>query len=589
MGIIFVYIIKSAFCLILFYLFYMLLLSRYTFHFFNRLALLSFLCLSFLIPLGKMNLRFFMEEETVILVDNPIQMAPVGPEGAISQPRPPITNNRMTLILLSLYAAGMVFCILNRFRSIVSLFRLMKKSRTQKLDSDILLMVHNQKIAPFSWMKFIFISQNDLNENGEIILSHELAHIHKKHSWDLLLTDICILFQWFNPASWLLRQEVQCIHEFEADNVVINQGIDAKQYQLLLIKKAVGTRLYSMANSFNHSSLKKRITMMLKEKSNPLARLKYLYALPLACLAMLAFAHPDVTRAENESIRKVDDALRLTLATASSQTNQSPDKFSEISENNKLTSNNQEMAYADNPTASQAKVTNQDSDNTVTLIKGKVCSSTDKQALPFVNILEKDASGRLVGHTTTQEDGSFEITVKNKKNSLQYSCVGFQSAIYPIQDNGTIILEENKLSLDETVVDSDCIGSENADNQQPIQAKRTPRSRKRPEAPVEDNLFVEELPAYPNGQSALIDYIRKTAKYPLNAKAKGVEGKVVCSCIVNTNGELTDIRIAHSIDPELDKEAIRIVRNMPSWIPGRQNGKNIAVKFLIPITFKMKK
>ena len=124
-------------------------------------------------------------------------------------------------------------------------------------------------------MKFVVISEKDLKENREEILTHEYAHIRKRHSIDLLIADICIFFQWFNPASWLLKQELQNIHEFEADESVIAQGIDAKKYQLLLIKKAVGTRLYSMANSFNHSSLKKRITMMLKKKSNPWARLKY--------------------------------------------------------------------------------------------------------------------------------------------------------------------------------------------------------------------------------------------------------------------------------------------------------------------------
>ena len=115
-------------------------------------------------------------------------------------------------------------------------------------------------------MKFVVISEKDLKENGEEILTHEYAHIRKRHSIDLLIADICIFFQWFNPASWLLKQELQNIHEFEADESVIAQGIDAKKYQLLLIKKAVGTRLYSMANSFNHSSLKKRITMMLKKE-----------------------------------------------------------------------------------------------------------------------------------------------------------------------------------------------------------------------------------------------------------------------------------------------------------------------------------
>ena len=123
---------------------------------------------------------------------------------------------------------------------------------------------------------------------------------------------VCIFFQWFNPASWLLKQELQNIHEYEADESVIREGVNARQYQLLLIKKAVGTRLYSMANSFNHSKLKKRITMMLKEKSNPWARLKYLYVLPLAAIAVTAFARPEISgKVDVISAVKVNDFVQI--------------------------------------------------------------------------------------------------------------------------------------------------------------------------------------------------------------------------------------------------------------------------------------
>ena len=119
------------------------------------------------------------------------------------------------------------------------------------MGNGITLVVHQCKISPFSWMKYIVISKKDLEEDGREILIHETAHICNRHSVDLLIADICIFFQWFNPASWLLKQELQNIHEYEADETVIREGVNAKQYQLLLIKKAVGTRLYSMANTVN--------------------------------------------------------------------------------------------------------------------------------------------------------------------------------------------------------------------------------------------------------------------------------------------------------------------------------------------------
>src|ERR1035437_8970837 len=161
-------------------------------------------------------------------------------------------------------------------------------------------------------MRSIVVSSKDLNDNKDIILTHELAHIRLGHSWDLLATDLCILVQWFNPAAWLLRQELQTVHEFEADDKVLQKGIDAKKYQLLIIEKAVGTRLYSMANSFNHGSLKKRITMMLKEKSSPWARAKYAVVLPLAAVALLGFAQPEFTTLQARSAGEIDQLLSWT-------------------------------------------------------------------------------------------------------------------------------------------------------------------------------------------------------------------------------------------------------------------------------------
>ena len=209
-------------------------------------------------------------------------------------------------------SGGYSVSCLSQYLSLICLFRLVHSGKHEKLEKGVTLVVHNQEIAPFSWMKYIVISRKDLEENGREILIHEMAHIHHRHSVDLLVADICIFFQWFNPGAWLLKQELQNIHEYEADETVINEGVNAKEYQLLLIKKAVGTRLYSMANSFNHSKLKKRITMMLKEKSNPWARLKYLYVLPLAAIAVTAFARPEISeKVEEISAVKVNDLAEI--------------------------------------------------------------------------------------------------------------------------------------------------------------------------------------------------------------------------------------------------------------------------------------
>ena len=313
MGVFFIYILKSSVCLVLFYLFFRLLLSKETFHRFNRMALLGVLFFSLLIPCIEVTTRHQVEvQQAVLSIEQLLLMAELEATPANVGAVQETSAISWVQIVLLVYLAGILFLACRNIYSLICLFRLIHSGKHEKLEKGVTLVVHNQEIAPFSWMKYIVISRKDLEENGREILIHEMAHIHHRHSVDLLVADICIFFQWFNPGAWLLKQELQNIHEYEADETVINEGVNAKEYQLLLIKKAVGTRLYSMANSFNHSKLKKRITMMLKEKSNPWARLKYLYVLPLAAIAVTAFARPEISeKVEEISAVKVNDLAEI--------------------------------------------------------------------------------------------------------------------------------------------------------------------------------------------------------------------------------------------------------------------------------------
>ncbi len=312
MGTLFVYVLKSSLCLALFYLFYRWLLSKETFHCFNRYALLGVLLLSLLVPFCHISLKettevhqtFLNIEQLLLLSDNDDMLVEVHETPFFSW---------MKVVLL-LYALGVVFFFFRNLYSIARMWLLLKNSEREKLDSGVVLIIHHKKVAPFSWLKYIVISEEDRKESEKEIVTHELAHIKKRHWLDLLLSEITILFHWFNPAAWLLKQELQNIHEYEADESVINQGIDAKQYQLLLIKKAVGSvRFNSLANSFNHSKLKKRITMMLKEKSSPWARLKYLYVLPLTAIAITAFARPEISDKLDEISKVKVNAFSLNM------------------------------------------------------------------------------------------------------------------------------------------------------------------------------------------------------------------------------------------------------------------------------------
>lgn len=438
MGTFLVYILKSAACLAVFYLFYKLLMSRDTFHRFNRFALLGLLVLSSLLPLVEASVNSpAAVQETMLTLEQLLLLADIQPEGESMAAATPSATVLWLRAALLVYLTGIVFFIVRNLCSLARLGRLIRQGKREALDSylpdrkekNVRLVVHDHDIAPFSWMHWIVIARKDLEENGREILIHELAHIRNRHSWDLLLADLCIFVQWFNPAAWLLKQELQNIHEYEADETVLREGVNARNYQMLLIKKAVGTRLYSMANSFNHSSLKKRITMMLKEKSNPWARAKYLYILPLAALAVTAFARPEVSAVADEI-------------------------------------------------------------------------SAVKVIAPAVH-----------------------------------------DSIQP--------------------------------NVQPAVA--APSSA------------LDQMPEFPGGMEALNTYLRNNIRYPQEAQKAGIQGRVIIQFIVSKDGSITDAEVVKSVDPQLDAEGLRLIKNMPRWKPGMRKGQAIRVKQTLPIRFAFTK
>ena len=208
MGAFFVYIIKSAFCLALFYLFYRLLLSRETFHRFNRIALLGLLVLSCVVPLIEISSDASNEINRQFLgLEEMLMMAELNSGEVMEAEAAPLWGWREVLLLL--YIIGIVFFLVRNLWSLARMIGLIDGCKKERLDDGVLLFTHNKSIAPFSWMKCIVLSEKDLAEGGEAILTHERAHIRHHHSWDLLLADVCVFFQWFNPAAWLLKQELQ--------------------------------------------------------------------------------------------------------------------------------------------------------------------------------------------------------------------------------------------------------------------------------------------------------------------------------------------------------------------------------------------
>lgn len=318
----FIYSVKVAVCLALFYLFHKLLMSRDTFHTFNRFAILSMMLLSLVLPLVHLSL----DSETGI------NRGTVALEGLVAQTVVADGGNgvgeglTLTQVLLAAYVLGVVLFVGKALLSVGSLLRLIRRARCVEVRNGIRIYTMQGDISPFSWFRYIIMSEKDWQENRREIVLHEMAHIRRCHSMDVAVCNMMIVFQWYNPAAWLLKRELQTLHEYEADEAVLSAGVDATHYQMLLIRKAVGERLFSMANNLNHNSLKKRITMMKIKRTNPVQKAKIAFVLPLAAMTVAAFASQKVENlsekveqeseafssvSDNPVVRAVDETARV--------------------------------------------------------------------------------------------------------------------------------------------------------------------------------------------------------------------------------------------------------------------------------------
>ncbi len=307
------YSLRAGMCLAVFCLFFKMQLSRETLHRFNRIVLLGVLLLSFVLPL------------CVITVVRELPAQPLAaPEAFAGEPMHESSVWRQ--LAAAVFLTGAVASLGRTLRSIVGVLRVVRRGRCERLDGGGMLVRLDEPIAPCSWGRYVLISEADYAECGPEIVAHEQAHLRLGHSWDLLAIDIVGCLQWFNPAMWWLRSELRAIHEYEADAAVLRSGIDVLRYQTMLIEKAAGRRWCSVADSFNHSKLKNRITMMLQKRSSRWAGAKVLFVVPLTALALGAFAQT-VYVVPEDKVTKESVTMRIPGADSSAAAGRKPAVF----------------------------------------------------------------------------------------------------------------------------------------------------------------------------------------------------------------------------------------------------------------------
>ena len=295
---------RVAACLAVAWLFFRLLLGRETFCRLNRLVVLALLVLSFLLPLCVITVRREVPIPYEVWVHATEVRSAAAPVSAAA-PFP------WAALLGGLYLAGVLAAACRMAWSLAAVVRVIRRGRRERLADGVVLVRTPQPVTPFSWGRYVVLAETEPAEEVATILLHERAHVRLHHTWDLLFADLAGCLQWFNPAVWLLRRELCAIHEYEADRAVLEAGTDARTYQLLLVRRAVGTQLFVAANNFNHSKLQNRIAMMLKKRSSRWAAARALLILPLTAVALGAFA-----RTLQVPVVKAPDATLLPVPTS---------------------------------------------------------------------------------------------------------------------------------------------------------------------------------------------------------------------------------------------------------------------------------
>ena len=273
------YIGKVAILLAVFYLFYRLLMERETFHRFNRAILLLSVLIAFILPLCEITLH-----KTVVAASTSASGANVAAGAVLDSPSANYGNPLLWLFVI--YLVGVVLKLLHTAISIYRLNKLINQCEQHPQADGTTIAVCAQNIAPFSWWNTIVFSRRDYQLQDSALLVHERAHINSYHSFDLLLMELAIALQWFNPAIWLIGSELRAVHEYEADASVLSGGVDAHHYLNLLMDRANAKLECKLANAISQQTLKNRFQMMARHRSKPSRLLKVLYLLPVVAITL---------------------------------------------------------------------------------------------------------------------------------------------------------------------------------------------------------------------------------------------------------------------------------------------------------------
>lgn len=602
----FAYLLKVNVAFVLFYAFYRLFFYKDTFFKLRRAILLAFFGLALFYPL--LNIQDWVRQQEPI-ADVIYMYSAMLPEAtAKADAAASVDWHGWLLGSLGFIYWGIVAFLCGRFLVQLSGILWLAHTSERVVIHETPVYALRKAAGPFSFFRMVFLHpESHSDKETDEILTHECTHVSQWHSIDVILSEMMCMACWFNPFVWLLKREVRHNLEYLADNTVIQSGYDSKSYQYHLLGLAHHQSVTTLYNSFNVLHLKNRIMMMNKKRSPGIVRTKYLIFIPLVGILML--------------LSNIEAVARLTVRLANEAT---------VS-NAMVTATGILVDETGQPLIGASVVVKGGKERTITDKKGAFSLEVPANAILRCSYQGRESQEVLAADMTnnthlslsskSREMNEQVFTVVEKMPSfpggdaelLKYIATNIK---YPkeSQDNGEqgrvicsfIVGRDGSVNNPEVLRGVTPLLNEEAVrviNTMPrwnpgmqrgkaVAVKYTVPITFRLKSPVEEAkeetlTVVDVMPQYPGGDRELLKFIAQSIKYPTDAQEAGVQGRVICSFVVDKKGNIVEPKIIRGIDPSLDAEALRVIGMMPRWTPGRQDGKAVRVLYTVPITFRL--
>lgn len=602
----FAYLLKVNVAFVLFYAFYRLFFYKDTFFKLRRAILLAFFGLALFYPL--LNIQDWVRQQEPI-ADVIYMYSAMLPEAtAKADAVASVDWYGWLLGSLGFIYWGIVAFLCGRFLVQLSSILWLAHTSERVVIHETPVYALRKAAGPFSFFRMVFLHpESHSDKETDEILTHECTHVSQWHSIDVILSEMMCMACWFNPFVWLLKREVRHNLEYLADNTVIQSGYDSKSYQYHLLGLAHHQSVTTLYNSFNVLHLKNRIMMMNKKRSPGIVRTKYLIFIPLVGILML--------------LSNIEAVARLTVRLANEAT---------VS-NAMVTATGILVDETGQPLIGASVVVKGGKERTITDKKGAFSLEVPANAILRCSYQGRESQEVLAADMTnnthlslsskSREMNEQVFTVVEKMPSfpggdaelLKYIATNIK---YPkeSQDNGEqgrvicsfIVGRDGSVNNPEVLRGVTPLLNEEAVrviNTMPrwnpgmqrgkaVAVKYTVPITFRLKSPVEETkeetlTVVDVMPQYPGGDRELLKFIAQSIKYPTDAQEAGVQGRVICSFVVDKKGNIVEPKIIRGIDPSLDAEALRVIGMMPRWTPGRQDGKAVRVLYTVPITFRL--